>query len=69
MYIDAINSGCFFGLNNNVDTLISSTGTECTNPINMNSIRALSVGIDGDISFYNDNLESNYIIVYIKHLI
>ena len=59
MYINAINSGCFFGFNNNVETLISSTGTECTNPININSIRALSVGIDGDISFNNNNMESN----------
>ena len=59
MYINPINSGCFFGLNNNVETLISSSGTECTNPININSIRALSIGIDGDISFNNNNMESN----------
>ena len=59
MYINAVNSGCFFGLNNNVDISISLTGTECTNPININSIRALSVGIDGDISFNNNNMESN----------
>jgi hypothetical protein len=59
MYINAVNSGCFFGLNNNVDISISLTGTECTNPININSIRALSIGIDGDISFSNNNMESN----------
>ena len=59
MYINAINSGCFFGFNNNVETLISSSGTECTNPININTIRALSIGIDGDISFNNNNMESN----------
>jgi hypothetical protein len=59
MYINAVNSGCFFGLNNNVDISISLTGTECTNPINTNSIRALSIGIDGDISFNNNNMESN----------
>ena len=59
MYINAVNSGCFFGLNNNVDISISLTGTECTNPININSIRALSIGIDGDISFNNNNMESN----------
>jgi hypothetical protein len=59
MYINTINSGCFFGLNNNVETLISFSGTECTNPININTIRALSIGIDGDISFNNNNMESN----------
>jgi hypothetical protein len=59
MYINAINSGCFFGLNNNVETIILSTGSESINPININSIRALSVGIDGDISFNNNNMESN----------
>ena len=59
MYINAINSGCFFGLNNNVETIILFSGSESTNPININSIRALSVGIDGDISFNNNNMESN----------
>ncbi len=28
----------FFGLNNNVETLISFTGTECTNPINVKTV-------------------------------
>ena len=60
MYINTINSGCFFGLNNNVETLILFSSTECTNPININSIRALSIGIDGDISFNNNNMESNF---------
>ncbi len=59
MYINAINPGCFFGLNNNVETLISFSGTESTNPININNIRALSIGIDGDISFDHNNMESN----------
>ncbi len=54
----------FYGFNNNVETLISSGGTECTNPINKNTIRALSVGIDGDISFNNNNMESNLNSVY-----
>ena len=59
MYINAVNSGCFFGLNNNAETLILTTGSECINPININSIRALSIGLDGDISFNNNNMESN----------
>jgi hypothetical protein len=59
MFIQPINSGGFFGLNNNVETLISFSGTECTNPINTNTIRALSIGIDGDISFSHNNMESN----------
>ena len=59
MFIYPINSGGFFGLNNNVETLISFSNTECINPININTIRALSIGIDGDISFNNNNMESN----------
>ena len=59
MYISPINSGGFLGLNNNVETLILFTGTESSNPININTIRSLSVGIDGDISFNNNNMESN----------
>ena len=59
MFIYPINSGGFFGLNNNVETLISSSGTTSTYPININTIRALSVGIDGDVSFSNNNMESN----------
>ena len=49
----------FFGCNNNVEVLISFSGTPSTNPININTIRALSVGIDGDISFNHNNMESN----------
>ena len=36
MYISPINCGGFFGLINNVETLISFSGTESTNPININ---------------------------------
>ena len=50
MFIYPINSGGFFGFNNNVETLISFSGTESTNPININNIRALSIGIDGNFS-------------------
>lgn len=59
MYILPINSANFFGLTNNVETLISTSGTESTYPININTIRALSIGIDGDISFNYNNMESN----------
>jgi len=59
MYILCVNSGSFFGFNNNVEILISSTGTESTYPININTIRALTIGIDGDISFNYNNMESN----------
>jgi hypothetical protein len=59
--INAINAGCFFGLNNNVETSesISFSGTECTNPINIKNIRALGVGIDDDTSYNNNNILSN----------
>ena len=59
MYIYCVNSGSFFGLTNNVETLILTTGTESTYPININTIKALSIGIDGDISFNYNNMESN----------
>jgi len=59
MYINTINSGSFFGLTDNVETLISFSGTESTYPININTIRVLTIGIDGDISFTNNNMESN----------
>jgi hypothetical protein len=58
MYIKPMNSGNFFGLDNNVEKLILFIGTISTNPINVNSILALSVGIDGDISFNYNNMES-----------
>ena len=60
MYIYPINAGNFFGFSNNVENLISTSGTESTNPININTIRALSIGIDGDISFNYNNMESNF---------
>ena len=57
MYIFPVNAGNFLGLMNNVETLINTT--ESTYPININTIRALSIGIDGDISFNYNNMESN----------
>ena len=60
MFLSPINSGNFFGFSNNVENLISTSGTESTNPININTIRALSIGIDGDISFNYNNMESNF---------
>ena len=57
LYILPINAGNFLGLSNNTETLINTT--ESTYPININTIRALSVGIDGDISFNYNNMESN----------
>ena len=57
LYILPINAGNFLGLINNTETLINTT--ESTYPININTIRALSVGIDGDISFNYNNMESN----------
>ena len=39
--------------------MILTTGTESTYPININTIKALSIGIDGDISFNYNNMESN----------
>ena len=60
MYIKPINSGSFLGLNNNVEFLVTSSGNICLFPINVVTIRALSIGIDGDISFKYNNMESLY---------
>ena len=59
MYIKPVTSGGFFGFVNNVENLISTTGTLTTFPINVNSIIALSIGIDGDVSFAYNNMESS----------
>jgi hypothetical protein len=58
-FFNTMNAGSFLGFKNNIEVIISFSGTESTNPINTNTIRALSIGIDGDISFNNNNMESN----------
>ena len=58
-YINTLKAGNFLGFKNNTEILMSFSGTTSTYPININSIQALSVGIDGDISFSNNNMESN----------
>ena len=60
MYIKPINSSCFLGFSNNVENLISVSGTPSTFPINVNNIIALNVVIDGDISFENNNIDNCY---------
>ena len=60
MYLKPINSSNFLGLKNNVETLISSLGTLCTNPLNVNSIHAINITMDGDISFKNNNIDNAY---------
>jgi len=58
MYIKPINSGTFLGLINNVEFLVTTTSNICLYPINVVTIKALSIGIDGDISFKYNNMES-----------
>jgi len=58
MYIKPINAGSFLGLNNNVEFLVTSTGNTSLYPINVVTIKSLCVGIDGDISFKYNNMES-----------
>jgi len=58
MYIKPINCGSFLGLNNNVEYLVTSGGNIGLYPINVVTIKAISIGIDGDISFKNNNMES-----------
>ncbi len=64
-----MNAGNFLGFKNNTEILISFSGTESTEPINTNTIRALSIGIDGDISFSHDKWNLILIIAFIKLLI
>ncbi len=61
MYIKPINSGNFFGLNNNVEYLINFTSTICLYPININSIIAIQIGLTGDISTIYNNFEMSNI--------
>jgi hypothetical protein len=58
-YINTLKVGNFLGFKNDTEILISFNGTSSTYPININTITALSVGIDGDISFNHNNMESN----------
>ena len=57
MYIKC-NSGSFLVLNNNVEFFVTTGGNICLYPINVVTIKAISIGIDGDISFKNNNMES-----------
>jgi hypothetical protein len=58
MYIKPINSGTFLGLNNNVEFLVTFSSNTSIYPINVVTIKSLSIGIDGDISFKYNNMES-----------
>ena len=60
MYIKPLGASSFLGLINNVETAISSSGTQSTNPINVIAITTLNVTIDGDISFKNNNIDNVY---------
>jgi hypothetical protein len=64
MYIKPINSYNFLGLVNSVEFLINFTATECTYPINIMTIKSISIGISGDISFRYNNMESSNKGVY-----
>jgi len=58
MYIKPINAGSFLGLTNNVEFLVTSTGNTSLYPINVVTIKSICIGIDGDISFKYNNMES-----------
>ena len=58
MYIKPINCGSFLGLTNNVEYLVTSGGNIGLYSINVVTIKAISIGIDGDISFKNNKMES-----------
>ena len=59
MYLKPYNNANFLGLTNGVEFLINFTATECKYPINIMTIKSLSIGISGDISFRYNNMESN----------
>ena len=58
MYIKPITGGSFFGLNNNVEYEIKSTGTKSIKPINVIGISRINIIIDGDIIFSSNNLHN-----------
>jgi hypothetical protein len=58
MYIKPINSGSFFGFNNNVEYEIKFTGTTSIKPINVIGISKINIVIDGDIIFSSNNLHN-----------
>ena len=60
MYIKPINSSSFLGFKNNTENLISFVGTPSLLSINVNTITALNISIDGDISFENNNIDNCY---------
>ena len=59
LYINPLKAGRFLGFKNDTEIFISFDDTLSTYPININTITALSVGIDGDISFNHNNMGSN----------
>lgn len=61
LYLKPINSGNFFGLNNNIEYLIDFAPTYCLYPINIISIKALQIGLTGDISTIYNNYEMSNI--------
>lgn len=61
LYLKPINSGNFFGLNNNVEYLIDFAPTICLYPINVNSIQSIQIGLTGDISTIHNNFEMSNI--------
>lgn len=61
LYLKPINSGNFFGLNNDIEYLIDFAPTYCLYPINIISIKALQIGLTGDISTIYNNYEMSNI--------
>lgn len=61
LYLKPINSGNFFGLNNNIEYLIDFAPTYCLYPININSVLAIQIGLTGDISTIYNNFEMSNI--------
>jgi hypothetical protein len=59
MYINVINCGNFFGLDNDKDTEIKTTGTESIYPINVIAHTQLLFNIDGDIQLPQNNLDNS----------
>ena len=49
---------------NSVEFLVNFTATECTNPIKIMTIKSISIGIGGDMSFRYNNMESSNNGVY-----
>ena len=58
LYICPINCGSFLGIENNIEFEITFAGVYSTNKINVITIKALNIRVDGDINLSDDTVDN-----------